>query len=252
MDLSVGKDRLRASLVVFAHRGASGYAPENTFAAFDAAVRLGAHGIETDVRLTEDGVLALLHDESLDRTTDGRGRIARMRWAEVERVDAGRWFAPEFAGERVPRLEAFLERYLGTVRVCLEVKAPEAVGPLVELIAQRGLATHQGLELTSFSRGLVRQLHRALPSLVVGRLTFFFSGALIDRTARSGISRIWPRARSLTSALVVRARAQGLQVIAWDATTRRRLQRVVDAGADGVVLDCPDWIVPENQAPPGQ
>src|SRR5438045_7294678 len=106
---------------VLAHRGASGYAPENTFAAFDRAIEMGAPGAETDVRATADGVLVLLHDRMLDRTTNGRGPVTEMAFAELQRLDAGSWMDPRFAGERVPTAEAFLRRYGGRLALTVEV-----------------------------------------------------------------------------------------------------------------------------------
>src|SRR3954447_960778 len=84
--------------LVLGHRGASAYAPENTFAAFDLAMELGADGIETDVRVTRDGVLVLLHDETVDRTTDGTGLVAELCRAELDALDAGSWFEAAYAG----------------------------------------------------------------------------------------------------------------------------------------------------------
>lgn len=91
------------------HRGASLLAPENTFAAARRALELGADIIELDVRESADGVLYVMHDHTLERTTDGHGPIEYRTAAEIDALDAGRWFAPEFEGERVPRLDAYLE-----------------------------------------------------------------------------------------------------------------------------------------------
>ena len=88
-------------------------APENTFAAADAALNMGAHLIELDVRESADGVLYVLHDQTLDRTTDGTGPIQHHTAAEIDALDAGRWFAPEFEGQRVPRLDAYLDHLSG-------------------------------------------------------------------------------------------------------------------------------------------
>ena len=95
------------------HRGGSLIAPENTFAAADAALNMGAHLIELDVRESADGVLYVLHDQTLDRTTDGSGPIQHHTAAEIDALDAGRWFAPEFEGQRVPRLDAYLDYLSG-------------------------------------------------------------------------------------------------------------------------------------------
>ena len=89
---------------VIGHRGAAGLAPENTLAALHKAHAVGCRWVEIDLRLTADGALVLLHDERIDRTTNGRGRVARLPWAALQRYDAGGWFDPAFAGEPVPSL----------------------------------------------------------------------------------------------------------------------------------------------------
>src|SRR4051794_15279621 len=109
---------------MLAHRGASAYAPENTFAAFDRAVALRTDGIETDVRASKDGALVLVHDERVDRTTDGEGRVHDLTLAELQLLDAGVPFNPRFAGERIPTVDALLDRHGGRLALCLEVKQP--------------------------------------------------------------------------------------------------------------------------------
>ncbi len=96
-------------MLAIAHRGASGYAPENTFAAFRRAVAQGVSFIETDLHLTRDAHFVAIHDEEVDRTTNGHGSIHEMTLAEVRRLDAGSWFASEFMSERIPTLEEILE-----------------------------------------------------------------------------------------------------------------------------------------------
>jgi glycerophosphoryl diester phosphodiesterase len=95
--------------VIYAHRGASGSAPENTMGAFRKALWLGSHGIECDVQMTKDGKLVICHDELLDRTTNGKGFIKDKTFKQIMALDAGRWFGAEYAGERVPLLEELLE-----------------------------------------------------------------------------------------------------------------------------------------------
>ncbi|MDE2030139.1 MAG: glycerophosphoryl diester phosphodiesterase, partial [Alphaproteobacteria bacterium] len=108
---------------VIAHRGARARAPENTMAAFEAAREDGAAWIETDVKLTADGVPVLIHDDLLDRTTNGHGAVADMDWAEMRELDAGGWFAPVFAGARVPRLAELLAFARDSdMRINLELK----------------------------------------------------------------------------------------------------------------------------------
>lgn len=284
-------------MLIFAHRGASGYAPENTIAAFDLARRMGATGIETDVRLSRDGVLVLVHDKRVDRTSDGTGRVADLTWVELARLDAGAWFDPRFTGERIVRPAPFLERYLGAtvmpprgpeeaaasgednrrpaesnaqqgegspqpsegtpdaaapsgvLTICLEVKAPEAVDPLVELLRERRLTDRADLQLTSFNWDAAVRLHAALSGLVAGFLTPRFDLDEIDMVAEAGLAQICPRANVLDPDLVVRARERGLQVRAWGVGTREEWRRVVDCDVDGTTLNWPNWAHEPDSAP---
>lgn len=228
-------------MLVIAHRGASGYAPENTFAAFNLARELGATGVETDVRATQDGALVLLHDETVDRTTSGSGPIANLSWAEATKLDAGSWYAPEYAAQRIPRLEEVLDRYLGDLVVCLELKAQRAAEPLVQLLRARDLVGHPRLQVITFSWEGLLLLRRALPILSLGYLVQEMDGADIERAAETGIQWLCPHARAITPPLVVRAHRRGLLVGAWGIDTPAEMRRVVQAGVDSMTLDCPDW-----------
>ena len=259
-------------MLILAHRGASGYAPENTIAAFDLGRRMGANGIETDVQLSRDGSMVLIHDERVDRTTDGSGRVADLTWDELAQLDAGGWFGPEFAGQRIMQLGPFLDRYLGApvlpveapgdaprqgrgaaptapLTICLEAKAPAAAGPMADLLRERGLAHRPDLQLTSFDWGAAVQLRSALPGLVVGYLTPRFNLEEMPRVADAGLAQICPRADLLTPELVERARERGLQVRAWGVATRDHLRRVFDCRADGTTHNWPDWAHDLDGAP---
>src|ERR1700680_1196286 len=113
----------RGRVWVVGHRGAMGHRPENTFASFEHALELGADWIELDVHLTRDGALAVIHDESVDRTTDGHGLVKDHTLAELKRLDAGAWFGPEFAGQRIPALdEVLIWAREGNTVVDIEIK----------------------------------------------------------------------------------------------------------------------------------
>ena len=109
---------------IVAHRGAAMVAPENTLPALEAAIELGAHFVEIDVRFTADGHAVLLHDARVNRTTNGSGRIAQLRLDEVRQLDAGSWFGQEFAGTRIPTLEAALATLQGRACILWDTKAP--------------------------------------------------------------------------------------------------------------------------------
>lgn len=118
---------------IVCHRGACLTAPENTLASAEAALRLGGAVIELDIRQSRDGVLYVLHDATLDRTTDGTGPIADWESADIDRLDAGAWFDPAFAGERVPRLETYLAALKDRAGFYLENKSadPAAIGAII-------------------------------------------------------------------------------------------------------------------------
>lgn len=109
------------------HRGARLSAPENTFASAEAALRLGGSLIELDIRQSADGVLYVMHDETVDRTTNGSGHLSDMTSEEIDNLDAGSWFAPRFQGEGVPRLEAYLAAFADRAGFYLEIKRADCV-----------------------------------------------------------------------------------------------------------------------------
>jgi glycerophosphoryl diester phosphodiesterase len=122
-------------LRVGGHRGASAIAPENTYAAFDEAIKEGALFTETDIRATSDGALVLIHDPTLDRTTDGRGRVSAITLAQFRELDAGSWFGEEFRGERIPELPDFLAwiEARAPFGAALEVKAKDVGGAVAAM-----------------------------------------------------------------------------------------------------------------------
>ena len=228
---------------ILAHRGASGYAPENTLAAFDLAREIGACVLETDVRMTRDGAVVLIHDEKLDRTTNGTGPVAEVNWSQLAELDAGEWFDRRFAGQRVPRLDAFLDRFADHVELCLEVKVPAAVAAVAELVMARGPGGFVALEFTSFEWDIVVALREALPKIPVGLLVRQADThpPSIERAAAAGLAMIGPSAGSVTPEFVRAAHARGLKVRTWGVHNREDFHRVIGCGADGTTLNWPDW-----------
>jgi glycerophosphoryl diester phosphodiesterase len=225
---------------VLGHRGASAYAPENTFAAFELALQLGADGLETDVRVTADGVLVLLHDDTVGRTTNGDGRLDELTRAQLERLDAGSWFGPAFTGERVPPLGAFLGRYAERTRLDLEVKDEAALSPLIAVLSTPFLEQAHGIELTSFSWSILDRLHQALPDLEYGFLSVNPSLSDLRGAAARGFTHIGLHASAATPQRVKHAHALGLLVRVWGITTPEQLQAALAAGVDALILDAPD------------
>lgn len=125
-------------IAIVCHKGANEYAPENTYAAAQLCLDWGVDYVEIDVRTSQDGVFYLMHDETLERTTNGQGLLADLPAAELDRLDAGSWFHPRFADQRVPRLADFLRWIKGKAKVYLDVKAAD-LQALLALLAEVGM-----------------------------------------------------------------------------------------------------------------
>jgi glycerophosphoryl diester phosphodiesterase len=148
---------------IAAHRGASATHPENTLAAFREAIRLGAHQIEMDVRATEDGQLVVIHDASVDRTTNGRGRVSQLTLEQIRPLDAGRWKSARFRGERVPTLVEALRIMPRNIWLNLHVKGEPWVAEEVALVLVEEDRVNQSiLAVDEDQARLARQIHPGL------------------------------------------------------------------------------------------
>lgn len=225
---------------VIAHRGASGYAPENTRAAFERAIAMGSDAIETDVQLTADGHLALFHDTTLDRTSDGHGPVADCTLAELQALDLGAWFGADFAGERVVTVAELTDDFLPRIPVAFEIKDPRAAAPLVTYLAGRGVLDR--VQVTSFYWGALLDAQRAVPDADYGFLTPAFTDDLIARSTRRGFRHICPHVNTLTARGVTAAHAAGLRVRGWGVGHRHEVDRLRETGADGATVNWPDWM----------
>jgi glycerophosphoryl diester phosphodiesterase len=251
---------------VIAHRGASGLAPEHTLAAYDLAVELGADSIEQDLHLTRDGVLVVVHDETLDRTARGpagscSGLVREKTLAELERCDFGAWFdegEPEaggrFAGQRIVTLEALFRRYGTGVHYTIETKHPEYVpGMEKALLAQldaHGLLAGEGaasrVTVQSFSPESLRLVRAQRPELPLLQLLHGDLGAPLDEVF-AAVARyadgIGPHRSQVDAALMAAARRHGLLVHPYTVNERSEMVRLLDLGVDGMFTDRPDRLV---------
>jgi glycerophosphoryl diester phosphodiesterase len=232
-----------ADFMVIAHRGASSYAPENTLAAFDLALHLGCRHIELDVDFTSDGHIVVMHDDTVDRTTNGTGPVGSHTLAELRALDAGAWFGPLFIGERIPTFAEVLERYHGRVHMHTELKGrTECLAQrTVDLIRQYDMVDH--VTVTSFQYLRLAETRTYAPELPAGWLVSEVSDATIVQARKLGLTQICPRADSLTPALVRRLHAEGFVVRAWGVADEALMRQVVEAGADGMTVNFPDTLM---------
>jgi glycerophosphoryl diester phosphodiesterase len=227
---------------VIAHRGASGHAPENTFAAFRRAVELGATFIETDLQVTRDGRFVALHDSTVSRTTNGTGEVHEFTLEELRQVDAGMWFDREFMGERVPTLEEILEfSREHDVVFYLELKYPAVWGMDHSLVAalQKAQSAPRTIVI-SFDPATLSPLRRVDPSIMTGLLVEDANGKCVQEALDLGVRQLCPKVSSVTPELVEQAHRADLQLVTWTANTLAEMRGMVAAGVDGIMTDFPD------------
>jgi glycerophosphoryl diester phosphodiesterase len=234
---------LTSAFMVIAHRGASSYAPENTLAAFDLALRMGVHQIELDVQSTRDGHIIVMHDDTLNRTTDASGPVATHTLAALRELDAGSWFGSAFSGERIPTYEEVLMRYKGRMHIHTEIKGrtPSLPQRTADLIRRH--AMEDQVTFTSFQKMRLMEIRAYAPELRTGWLVIEPTGAIIAEARALGFNQICPKAETLTPQTVRSLHDNGFIVRAWGAATEQHMRQAVQAGADGMTVNCPDRLI---------
>jgi glycerophosphoryl diester phosphodiesterase len=231
--------------LVIAHRGASAFAPENTLAAFRRAAELGADAIELDAKLTRDGTVVCHHDRTLERTTNGSGRVRDHTWDEIRRLDAGTHFSDRFAGEPIPSLEDVLRECGRSLLVNVELTnygSPTDTLPssVVSLVARLGAESR--VLISSFNTIALRACARLSPRLPL---------ALLLRKDQGPLRRVLFPLLAPHEALhlgdnlagraeVQRALGRALRVHVWTVNTPERIRELVRSGVHGVITDAPD------------
>lgn len=218
-------------MFLYAHRGASAEAPENTMAAFRRALAVGADGIELDVHLSADGVPVVVHDETLERTTDGAGPVSARSLAGLASLDAGGWFAPEFSGEGLPTLAEVLRLLAGRLRLNLEVKDARAGLAVLDLLRH---FPQTDAVLSSFDHSLLARLRRVAPDLPLAMLVA--AGDWHRTLAKAASLRacaFHPHVDLISRPLLAACRRLDLPVYVWtvdDPDVARSLARIGVAG----------------------
>ena len=228
---------------LFAHRGGGSLAPENTLAAIRLGQSLGYTAHEIDVKLTRDGVLVLMHDATLERTTDGKGRTADLPWEELKALDAGSWHSPAFAGEGIPTFEAAAELFRARdTRVHIEIKPTPGfdseTGRAVALATRelfRGAPVPPVFSSFSFEALLAAQ--EAAPEIGRAWLIDQFTDADWDRLARLKAVSLHTSHKKFDLAGLPRLHDKGYRVNLYTVNDVDRAQMLLDAGIDGLFTD---------------
>lgn len=228
--------------LIYAHRGASGEAPENTMAAFKLAVEQQADGIELDVQMTADGRLVVIHDELLDRTTDGSGLVAQHTYEQLRGLDAS-WKFTAYRGEGIPLLEQVLE-LLAPTRLELNIELKNSIIPyegmeeaVVRLVRQYGM--EKQVVLSSFNHYSVVQLTCMAPEMEAAIL---YEAGLFrpwEYAAGLGARALHPQFYSVTPEIAANARLSGMRVRPWTVNEEADFRRLASAGVDAVITNYP-------------
>ena len=234
---------------IIAHRGDSGLAPENTWPAIERAIEIGVDMVEVDVRMTKDGVPVLLHFERLEHTTTGSGLLADHTWEEIQRLDAGAWKDPEFAGERVLSLEDVLNLTRGRVPLNLDFQAVDAVAPGVAVVRDAGLSGDvvvsgcqvECFELMGAATNEITTLLNLdhLPAGIDPAEARAVAHRTVSKASALGAAGINLRHTLVDAALVARAREAGLGVWVFVVDDEERFGELVDMGVTAVTTNWP-------------
>ena len=222
---------------LWAHRGASCCTPENTLAAFFEATSSGADGIELDLHLSREGVPVVIHDDTLERTTDGCGAVGSATVQQLQRLDAGNWFAAEFAGETIPTLEAVLEHFSGRLRLNLEIKDLNAGMAVLELLSRYPTAD---IVVSSFNYALLYRLRSADADLPIAVLCDSDNWRFAMKVARDlSASAFHPAAEHVNRPMIAACRQAGLPVHVWTVDHVHVARSLMRAGVAGLFTNDP-------------
>jgi len=229
--------------LVMAHRGARDVAPENTLVAFRAAIELGADAIELDVARCASGEIVVLHDDTVDRTTNGSGRLDALAFGALRELDAGSWFDPRFAGEPIPSLAEVLDAVGGRIRLNIELKrqrrgAEPMEAQVAEMLRRRGLVPQT--IVSSFDPGALKRLRHVAPEIP--------RALIYARDMPIPLRHAWPRLWLAPQALhphwemvdgdyMHRARRAGYRVNVWTVNEAADMERMISLSVDALITD---------------
>lgn len=228
--------------LVIAHRGASAEAPENSLAAFVLGVSQGCDMIELDVHLTKDKQVVVIHDHTLDRTTNGIGEIATLNYEDIKGYDCGKWFSDQCAGEYVPLLEEVLTKVPAHVQFNVEVKAagtPGMAGCLIDVL--RKTDRIGSTVVSSFHYGCLVELKKQLPDLRIGLLYHEEIADFKKFEEESGVElfSLHPHYPFVTESYMESATAAGKAVYPWTVDDEADWRKLIDLGVAGIITNKP-------------
>ncbi len=233
--------------LVFGHRGAKGYAPMNTLPSFELALQQGADGVELDVHRSKDGYPIILHDFTVDATTDGVGRVSEMTLSQLKALDAGSWFGEAFRGTQIPTLDEVFETLGKRLLINVEIKSESLESDGVEAVVAECIMRHAmsgHVIVSSFNPLVLARFRKILPQVPIGFLyapdTLSFAQSYIHELVYECQH---PYHEMITTDDLMRARADGYWVNTWTVNEPARAVVLRDMGVNGIITDFPDVIM---------
>lgn len=231
--------------IIFAHRGASVSAPENTMSAFELAVKLGAKAIELDTMLSGDGIPVVIHDQMLERTTNGHGQVVDYKYSELAQLDAGSWFSDAYKGEKIPVLSRILEYFSGRILINIELKnyhAPydKLTETVMQVIAQNNL--WDSVLFSSFLPRNIRLIRKRKPDAKVALLCPAGLGGWVFRSSiykKLSPEIIHPAKEDVNREYLQHEHHRGRRVHVWTVNDKTRAEELFLDNVDGIITDDP-------------
>lgn len=235
------------AVLVFGHRGAKAYAPMNTLPAFELALKQGAQGVELDVHRSRDGYPVILHDYTIDSTTNGTGRITEMTLDEIKVLDAGSWFDPKFAGVQVPTLDEVFELLGHNMLINVEIKSEDIETDGVEQVVLDCINRHDMQDhviVSSFNPNTLKRFRAIAPDIPIGYLYASDIPPMVAELMTGETYEAYHPHYSLADqAIVDTQKALGRVVNVWTVNDPDVAKKLVKLGVQGIISDCPDVIL---------
>lgn len=221
-------------MYVIGHRGAAGVQPENTLGGFEYALSLGCEYVETDVHLSKDGHLVLIHDDTVNRTTNGQGRVADLTLAELRALDAGQ-------GRQIPLFQEVLDVVRGKAILLCELKGPWTTDPVVRAVLNNKMSDK--VVFTSFHFGRLARVKQIDARLRIGAIFGDPPLDALEEAIALGAERVDIQHTKMTEEFVVRARKLGLNLCAWNPDNEEEIQRMIDLSPTSISSNRPDRVL---------
>ena len=238
-----GCEKIEQKVAVTAHRGASGLAPENTMSAMLRAIKEGSDFSELDVQETSDGVIILLHDHTLQRTSGIEKNIWEMEFANLDGIDVGSWFAPEFTDEPIPTLEAVIDSVRGKMKLNIELK----MNGHEKMLEERVLEIVEKKEFsndcifTSFKFEAIDKVKKLNPGIKAGYI-FSKMPERVD-VFKANVDLLSVKYEIVDQEFVEKAHANNKEVHVWTVNEPEEMKRLIEIGVDSIITDRPDILV---------